>query len=613
VRALASAPSRPTTVYAGLERGGVYRSTNAGRTWSQASGGLQTIYAIYELAVAPTSPETVYAITPVGLFRTTNGGGSWQELDPAGEAPDGARRIAVHPRDSRIVYALMFEGGLRRSADGGDSWEDLPEAPPDLYILRIDPVRPDILYAITFDNDSGLWKSTDEGRTWARTRGTERIRELEIDPRSPQTLYATFSTSDPGRFFQRSTDGGETWVPLPAPAGDGLFLLVGTGLRGTQLTLFGTTTQRFYRSLNGGLSWSEADAGLPASPLSFGPAAATSGALLLSTYEGVFRSTNGGRSWVSSSRNLKEGLIGGLAGGSALYVGTQGQGIYESVDRQGGWRRLPLRTELAGRFYGPLAADPRQPGRIYASTFQGIARSEDGGASWEIADTSCLRADEIVIDPTRPETLYILGNRSVGGSCSRTAPVCGVQKSEDGGRTWTCIRSGLPDQDLSLLTVDPHHPSTLLVRAEYDLYRSTDGGASWSLLSPFNAATGPVPRSLVFDPREPGRVYAGFQTTVARSTDGGRTWRHFRHGSPSRDAVVLDLEIDPVNPRTLYAMTSGAGVLKSTDAGETWAPLGTGLEGFHPEALLLDPRDRSTLYVRTLSDGLLKLTQSATP
>src|SRR6188768_3744566 len=64
VRALASAPSRPTTVYAGLERGGVYRSTDAGRTWVWASGGLQTIYAIYELAVAPTSPETVYAITP---------------------------------------------------------------------------------------------------------------------------------------------------------------------------------------------------------------------------------------------------------------------------------------------------------------------------------------------------------------------------------------------------------------------------------------------------------------------------------------------------------------------------------------------------------------------
>ena len=116
------------------------------------------------------------------------------------------------------------------------------------------------------------------------------------------------------------------------------------------------------------------------------------------------------------------------------------------------------------------------------------------------------------------------------------------------------------------------------------------------------------PRILAIDPRDSQRLYAGVFRGVSRSTDGGRTWSLSTNGFPTRDAV-LDIEIDLEAPDTLYALTSASGVFKSTDAGATWRTVGPGLEGVQSRDLFLDPHDRSTLYVATLSDGLQRLTQ----
>ncbi len=618
VLSLAAAPSRPTTVYAGLTAGGVYRSTDAGQTWTWASGGLSSFDYVNQLAVAPASPDTVYAVVSgLRLYKTTTGGGSWQLLlQPDFEAGSpGVYRVAVHPRDARIVYALSLEGPVRRSADGGVTWTDLPAAPENTALLRIDPVHPNVLYAAVVNGP--LWKSTDEGRTWRQIGEglgpAPRIRSLEIDPRSSQVLYLTRWNNGPSLF--QSRDGGETWTPLARDLDNAPLELLGIAPRGAQLTLFGTAYanggRRLYRSLDGGLSWSEAGKGLRSPIFRISPVAATAGAILAPTFEGVFRSADGGRSWVPSSRNLKATRIESLARGSALYAGVPGQGIYESSGRQAGWRLLPMDARLAEDFLGTLAVHPREPGRLYAGTYLGIARSEDRGASWEVSDSGCLTADEIVTDPVDPDTLYITGRREPSGSCRSPSgiPACALQKSEDGGRTFNCSQRGLPQEILSLLTIDPLHPSTLLVRAQYDLYRSTDGGDSWNLLAPFDSAL-LAPHALAFDPREPDLVYAGFFDSIARSTDGGRTWTYSTQGLPEIDRV-LDLELDPVDPKTLYALTGSSGVFKSTDAGKSWAPVGTGLERLYTETLLLDPRDRSTLYVRTRYNGVLKLTQGA--
>lgn len=621
VETLVAAPSRPATVYAGLTQGGVYRSTDAGRTWAWAAAGMDRIGSIYHLAVAPSSPETVYAVQGGNiLYKTLTGGRTWQRLLQAEQISLGVSQVEVHPRDGKVVYILRQDGSVQRSSDGGASWAALREAPENIGFFRIDPVHPEVLYAGVLNGP--LWKSTDEGQTWRQIEGlgsAPSIRSFEIHPKSSQILYLTLWNGGPVLF--QSTDGGETWVSLAEDLPDDAFELQGAIVRGARLTLFGTGyvngNRRLYRSLDGGYSWSEAGTGLRAPLYGISSVIATSGAILAPTTEGVFRSLDGGRSWGLSSRNLKEVRVQGVARGPApqggIYATVPKQGIYESAGRQQeDWRPLLTGSKLTESFYGPLAVHPRQPGRLYAGTydgnFTGIARSADGGATWQISGSVCVFPKEIVTDPGDPDTLYVLGNPRTSSSCQPASgtPPCSLQKSTDGGRTFTCSQKGLPEDFIGLLTVDPHQSNHLLARAGEDLYRSTDGGSSWSLLADFSAPRRLL-RALAFDPRDSSRVYAGILGGVGHSTDGGRTWTTATAGLP--DDAVLDLEIDPVEPATLYTMTSKSGVFKSTDAGATWAPVGTGLEGLFSETLLLDPLDRSTLYVRTLDAGLMKLTQ----
>ena len=603
VTVLAAAPSRPTTVYAGLQVGGVFRSTDGGRTWVWASKGLAPIYAVRGMAIDPTAPRTVFITGPLGLHKTTNGGESWKHV------ASSIRSVAVHPRNGRIVYALPWDGPIRRSTNGGATWTELPSGSPrDAHLLRFDPLRPETLYVAALDGTS-LFKSADGGRTWTEIgRGLTPeldIRELEVDPLSPRTLYASLSTTDPDRDLFKSVDGGETWAPIRHGLGELPFTLAGVTAGAGRTAVFGIMDRHLYRSLNGGLSWSAVDTGLPGSPAWFGErVVSASGALLAPTSEGIFRSADGGSAWSPSSRNLDTAYIGNVAGGSSLYAGVVAQGVFESADGGATWRRLPLDPEASVRFLGPMVAES---GRIFAVTGTGIARSEDDGASWSVSESGCLRVEKIAVDPAAPETLYILGNAPASSSCSTEPLVCGLQKSTDSGRTWTCSSHGLPAEKLSLVAIDPHRTSTLFVRAGRDLYRSTNGGSSWSLHAVIRE-TAMAPRVLAFDPRDSNRMYAGVFSGVTRSTDGGRTWTRFTQGFPGRDAV-LDLEIDPADPETLYAMTSASGVFKSTDGGETWSLAGAGLDGLHAVDLHLDPQDRSTLYVATRGEGLWKFVQ----
>ncbi|HEX4962771.1 MAG TPA: hypothetical protein VF173_18190 [Thermoanaerobaculia bacterium] len=517
----------------------------------------------------------------------------------------------VHPQNGLIVYALPREGPIRRSSDGGATWTDLsPNSPRNVTALKIDPQSPNVLYAQTF-NGPVPFKSVDGGRTWTGIgQGLApevRVRELVIDPVFPQRLYLTQATSSAGRGFFRSLDGGATWAPLASGLGGGLPVLLGAVPGRPQSDLFGTVQGRLYRSVDGGQTWLEVG---PELPKPIVPTLAVTGhGLFLGTYQGVYRSTDGGTSWVLGSRGLNGNFVRGLAAGSSLVAGTQNSGLFASEDGGAAWRRLPLEglaPQDTPLVLGPVVFPPGDPQRIYVSVDQGIARSEDAGASWSISSIDSLWAEKIVVDPTHSDVLYVAGNTMAPGPYVTGQVICGLQKSVDGGRSWSCLRDRLPGGEISVLALDPRQPSTLYARVANALYRSADGGGSWQLLPSFPLEL--APRALAFPPGNPATIYSGVYGGVARSTNGGQTWTRFTRGLPEHDAI-LDVEIDPVEPATLYAMSSASGVFKSTDAGKTWTFLGPGLEGTFAETLRLDPQDRSTLYVATRGSGVLKLTQ----
>ena len=165
-------PDQPTVLYAARSR--VYRSDTEGSSWVATNGGvaLSSGNPVLSLAVAKTTPDTVYAGTaPIAsrarVFRTRNGGSSW--TDVTGALPDRyPSDIAVDPNDDRKVYVTFMGFGTShvfKSANGGDSWTDIGGGLPDIptSAIAVDPDHPEVIYVGT---DLGIFLSDDAGASW---------------------------------------------------------------------------------------------------------------------------------------------------------------------------------------------------------------------------------------------------------------------------------------------------------------------------------------------------------------------------------------------------------------------------------------------------------------
>ncbi len=264
VTALAVDPVAPTTLYAGLADGRLFKSTDDGENWIAAGAGLGT-GRIQALAIDPEAPTTLYACTASGLFKSTDGGSDWTN---DGLPRGNVTSLVVDPQTPASLYIGSDGDGVYKSADGGATWHTANTGldPPQVLSLAIDPQMPDTLYAGTHDYThpanmryypGNLYKSTDGGVTWkSLTWGYVHYGSLAIDPLRPTTLYAGTTGG-----VDKSTDGGETWHAanrgLPGPT---VYVLALDP--GRPLTLYAGTSYGVYVSGDGGMSWSPVNAGL---------------------------------------------------------------------------------------------------------------------------------------------------------------------------------------------------------------------------------------------------------------------------------------------------------------------------------------------------------------
>jgi uncharacterized protein (TIGR03437 family) len=157
----------------------------------------------------------------------------------------------------------------------------------------------------------------------------------------------------------------------------------------------------------------------------------------------------------------------------------------------------------------------------------------------------------------------------------------GGQVSPDGGATWTLLRAGIEDANRFGygVWIDPGNGAKIFFSSEfgYGMQWSQDGGSTWSEAG--QGFTGYGSRSVAFDPSDSRRIYAGAMIGNAffKSTDGGLNWMRRSFGSPA--VYVLAVVVDPVSPNIVYVGTQNEGIFKSTDYGDTWQPVGTGLSG----------------------------------
>ena len=389
VTALAIDPRVPSTVYAatrlGRLRGGLFRSSDSGRTWSPVRG--IEVGTVNALAVAPGPAPMLFAGALAQGVLSSENGLSWRESN-SGLNAVRVTAVAVDPFDPSVLYVSRGDLGVSRSRNGGVTWklanEGLPafafdavtadptfagvvyagslwgglfkSADPrrhmDAIESRASAVRgcdrsgssssPPTIYAGTVA--TGVFRSSNAGESWSPSSsvvGVGSVPSFAFDPFSPGTVYTpTYYTPGPCTLgcpilpgvLARSTDGGDRWISLPSleniaavavdPANPGR-LYAGVGAE-----------EGIFVSLDAGERWDRRMAGLEGVSVS---AVATSAGAPVAIYagsrsDGVFRSADGGLTWSSISRGLADRRIRFLSrspNGETLYAGTDGGGLYE--------------------------------------------------------------------------------------------------------------------------------------------------------------------------------------------------------------------------------------------------------------------------------------------
>ena len=257
-----------------------------------------------------------------------------------------------------------------------------------------------------------------------------------------------------------------------------------------------------------------------------------------------------------------------------------------------------------------VVADPSHPATIYAGTGQGVYKSTDGGATWKASGAGMPTAhvQTIIIDPTAANTLYAGTLTPVG------APSLGIFKSTDGAATWSPINNGLIDPissfspvDVAALAFDPKNSKTLLAGTiSSEIYKSTDGGATWQAKTNGGFDLDLQVSSFQFNPAAPATVYAASNNGLLQSTNGGEDWAFYGDSGTPFFAIA----IDTTNPSVIYGGdNTGFGILKSTDGGNHWVQMNNGLsmsQGSWPfiNTLAVDPTNHSIVYAGAFGGGV---------
>lgn len=632
-------------------RGGVFRSTDAGATWSRFEDGLDFRFP-YALEAATTASRAF--VSPDGrlVFRSV-AGGAWQPTALSLASGDTLFDLSLRAGDGQhLVVASDLQ--LRHSADGGATATTLAAA--------------------------GLPTTAPRQR---------------VEYASASRIYVAFSTVPTGEtaLVWRSDDGGANFVPTTALPPGFSFLdgdLESAPSNPDRVYVFSAGTM--FVSNDGGASWNPCDATARAARRIVVDAADPD-RLWVSGARGVLRSTTACASWTQLANGLNAdatrtavtssiALAPGFPADDRLWVGTDFGGVFRSDDA--GATFAAINAGLIGSNIRAIALHPLDGDAIllgYGDAFSpapAIQRSSDDGATWSYSNAG-MRATQIrglAIDPTTAALpggahVYAVGSSRPQGEPTTLANTDGgLYKSTDGGANWLTIDSGLPATfiggtrfigNVRNVALDPRScpvppPSgpclvgplrTLYVggsgRPDFSagtyaaarIYKSVDAGANWSpsetgLPPTFPTALCASPQivvPLIVDPSDPDTLYAGLSLSttgdpscaaptlangVFKSLDGGATWVHSSDGLPrlagagSSHWNVLALALDPNDGNVLYAGAYepvGGGfsgrVFKSIDAGANWTDISVGIAGQDVRALLVDPADSDVVYAGT--------------
>ncbi len=629
-RAATGVAGEPNVFYVGQVDGGVWKSTDYGRTWEPIFDG-QPTQSVGAIAVAPSNSSVIYVASGEGLhrpdlsvgngiYRSADAGKTWQHLG----LNDGQQipALAVDPRDPNRVYAAVLghpygpneERGIFRSTDGGATWKKIlsKDANTGGDDVVLDPVNPNILYASLWESRLGPWE---DGNQYEGTHG--------------------------GLF--KSTDGGDTWKPLTKGLPDNLVQVHLAVAPSDERRLYATTATAkqggyasaaglgFYRSDDAGESWYKVtDDARPAMKIGGGdlpePAVDPKNAdVVYSASIVTERSIDGGHTWMSlrgapGGDDYQNLWINPLHPEIILLVSDQGALV--SVNRGeswSSWYNQPTaqlyHVAVTNTFPYQVCAGQQESGSVCTSS-----RSNDGSITfrdWHPA--AVIEYGYVAPDPLHPEIIYGAGRTEVSKYNMLTGQVQNV----------TPLPTHNPDiradrtEPIMFSPVDPH----LLFTATSVLFQTSDYGNTWQKISPdLSREHSGQPASLAALPEKDqakrrGVIYAlapSFKSVdgLWAGTDDGLVWATHDHGAHWKDVTpaaltpwskVTQISASHFDDATAYVSVSKLRVddlhpylYRTHDGGATWQSISAGLpDGSPVNTVREDPVRKGLLFAGT--------------
>jgi photosystem II stability/assembly factor-like uncharacterized protein len=634
--AVTGVPGEPNHFYFGAVDGGVWESDDAGRTWKPIFDD-QDIGSIGSIAVAPSNPRIVYVGSGEadmrsdiaygdGMYKSTDGGKSWAHLGLTDTRQIGA--IVVDPRDPNIVYVAALghqygpnaQRGVFKTTDGGQTWNKVlyKDADTGATALAMEPGNPDVLYAALWQTrrppwnvyppsngpGSGLYKTTDGGRSWTKlTQGLPasvgRI-GLSISPAAPRRVYANVDSSAGLGGVYRSDDAGATWTHQD---GDQRIWQRGWYFSGITadphnpdvVYVMDTAT---YRSNDGGKSF-DAILGDPTGDdfhtLWVDPT--DSRRMILGSDQGVIVSTNDAKTWSSWYNQPTAQFYHVVTDDAFPYsaYGAQqdsGAAMQAISSKYGTLSQQDFRPLDVGGENGNLAPDPRHPGLVYGdSSGQGgpTVTKEIPVTGWEQnVDPAISHPGQIwrntwtlplAFSPADPAALYFAHQN--------------VFRSRDGGETWTIVSPDLSRSDEGI-------PSNL------DAATLADDNAVQRHGVVYAIAPSPLRGDLIWAGTDDGYIWVTTPSTTGQASSDLH-WKNVTPSALTPWSKVGIIEASHFDRATAYAAVDrhrlddyAPYIYRTRDGGASWTAIASGIPyGSFVNAVREDPERRGLLYAGT--------------
>jgi photosystem II stability/assembly factor-like uncharacterized protein len=628
VTAVTGVPSQPHTFYMGVASGGVFRTTDAGKTWVPISEKVPAP-STGAIAVADSDPNTIYigtgsdgarsnVSTGRGVYKTTDGGKTWTFAGLYDVGQIGGVRI--HPTNPNTVWVAAngdifkvngnAERGIFKTTDGGKTWKKTLFVSNQVGAMDVEikPGDPTVVYAwmsrlerkpwtiVSGSREGGFYRSTDGGESFTKiSTGLPNDligkANLAVTAANPNRIFALIEAR-PGGGFYRSDDSGQTWTNLPSPQAQGgmiqrPFYYTTIGADPTNADVVYAGAESFYKSTDGGKTWTTMRT--PHSDNHDIWISPKDGQILVQANDGGANvSLDGGRTWSTQMNQPTSELYG-----------------------------VRLDNEFPYRLY---AAQQDNSTIITSSQAAPFANDFNG-------DGPGCETGPIVPHPRNPDVVY--------GSCKGQYEWMNM-KTGQAKRYWVGAQSlyGNPASDLILrfqrvspMETSPHDPEILYYGSQH-LHRTRDKGVTWETISPDLTARPaccqgisgePITRDITGEefystlyaitesPHEAGVIWVGSNDGPFHITrDHGKTWQNITPKDLPEGGRVQWIDASPHRRGSAYYAVYryllgdyAPYLYRTDDYGKSWTRLTDGKNGI--------PADWPTRVVREDPDreGLL--------